>query len=84
MKIEIIVDQELIEQKLTDFNKIHYTKAHSLPMHQSQLYSKLDKDQIRGSILVGVISSEEYLNDNVIEFLKLLKITNSQILLSEY
>ena len=53
-------------------------------MYQSQLYSKLDDDQKRDSILTGEISLEKYPNDHIKEFFKLLKITNSQILTIEY
>ena len=48
------------------------------------MYPKLDIDQIRNSILVGDIISEEYLNEYVKEFLKLLKITDKQPIIIEY
>ena len=77
MKIEIIADWEIIEQELTEFNKTHCIKVHSLLVYQTQLYSKLDEDQMRDLILAGIILSEECSKNNIKEFLKLLKIMNS-------
>jgi len=70
---EFIIKRELIEEKIMTFNRNHFKKAHSTPIYNDKIYNELRNNSIRDKILNGNLSRDECDNDNVYEFLKLLR-----------
>ena len=68
------VDRERIQREKCDYNEAHFKKAHDTIAHKDKIYVQLRDDNIRDKILEGNLSREEYDDERVFKFLKLLKV----------
>ena len=79
--IKTYIKKEHIEQAIADYNTTHYSQALNTPMHQDRIYPKLQQDETRNTILDGTLGRENCDNEDIYQFLKLLK-TNRRNLLN--
>ena len=77
-KIEnIFLDQESIKNAIIEHNKFHFQKAHQTEACKDKIYAKLQEDSVRNRILVGELDRSECDNQNICNFLTLLKRPNN-------
>ena len=66
-------DRRKIEEEIAKYNKKHYRQAFESRAYQDKLYAVLKHDNIRNKILKGSLRREECNDDDVYEFMSLLK-----------
>ena len=66
-------ERETIEEELIKFNRKHFSKAKETAVYKNRIVKLLNKDEIREKILKGTLTREEVQDDNVYNFLKLLR-----------
>ena len=66
-------DRNSIENEIAEYNKQHFWKAYSSNAFKDKIYSKLKVEQIRDKILNRTLNREECDNDDIYEFMWLLK-----------
>ena len=66
-------DKLSIEQEIAKYNKKHFRKAYSSNAYKDRIYMQLKIDQIRDKILNGELERVSCDNNDVFEFLTLLK-----------
>jgi len=66
-------DRASIEEEISNYNKKHFRKAYLSKAFKDKIYTKLQIEQIRDKILNGALKSEECDNEDVYQFMKLLK-----------
>ena len=66
-------DRNSIENEIAKYNKLYFHKAYSSNTFKDKTYSKLKEEHIKDKILNGTLKREEYDNDNVYEFMRLLE-----------
>ena len=66
-------DKQSIEYKIVQYNKKYFRKAYSSNAFKDKIYMQLKLDQIRDKILKGKLKRVSCDNDDVFEFLTLLK-----------
>ena len=64
----------MIEKKLMEYNKEHFSKAYQTKVYQDLIYNKLTENETSNIILNGIISRDDCQSNEVYEFLKLLKL----------
>jgi len=70
--ITTYLDRRSIEDKLLTFNRDHYRKVLNTNVYKDKIYHKFQDNPIRDKILSGTLDSNEYDNEEVFEFLRLL------------
>ena len=78
--IKTLTSRNEIENEIITYNRNHLKQAHHTKTYQDRIYKKSQKNKIRDKILSGTLSREECDDENVFQFLKLLKNHNSQII----
>jgi len=71
--VETYVDRIEIERELVNYNKDHFTQAHTTEAYKDKIYNALSEERVRDRILKGDLQRDECDYDNIYEFLKLLK-----------
>ena len=71
--IRTYIGKEAIEQTLMNHNRKHFTMAHESNMYNDKIYPLLQQDQVRDKILKGRLVEDDCDNEEVFEFLQLLK-----------
>ena len=66
-------DRKSIEEEIAKYNKKHFRKAYSSQAFKDKLYSKLQIEQIRDKILKGTLTRAECDNEDVYQFILLLR-----------
>ena len=59
------------------YNKIHFWKAHQTDVYKDKIYAKLQDNNVRNRILAGELDRSECNNQNINNFLILLKRPNN-------
>ena len=67
------IGKEEIEKAIIKQNTMHFTKAHRSKAYQDKIYNKLQENNTRDKILAGQLTPEDCDNEEVFEFLSLLK-----------
>ena len=57
-----------------NYNLNHFKQAHQSIAYKDRIYNKLKENEVRDKILSERLSQEEYSNEDLYDFLKLLKI----------
>ena len=66
-------DRASIEREIAQHNKKHFRQAYSSKAFQDKIYTQLKCDEVRDKILNGAIKREDCDDQDVYDFLKLLK-----------
>ena len=75
-KIETINQQLDIERNLIEQNKAHHQKVFETKAYKDKLYKQLLIDDTRNKILNRILTREECNDNDIFEFMNLLKILN--------
>ena len=66
-------DRASIEREIAAYNKKHFRQAYSSKAFKDKIYTQLKCDEVRDKILNGAIKREDCDDQDVYDFLKLLK-----------
>ena len=65
--------KEEIENVAIQYNAKHFANTYKSKVWEDKIYLKLQEDEMRNKILAGRLVQEDCNNEDVFEFLKLLK-----------
>ena len=71
--IKTCIGKEDIVNAIMKYNKAHFKKACESKVYQDKIYFRLQDDEIRDKMLIERLAQEECNNEEVYDFLKLLK-----------
>ena len=66
-------DKENIKKNIIEFNKNHYWKAFDSKICNSRMHNNMEYNNVRDKIFQGIITREEYKDNNIYSFVILLK-----------
>ena len=69
----IHIGKESIENAIMTHNRKHFSKAHDTKIYKDKIYKQLQQNHMRDKILQGRLVEEDCDNQEVYDFLKLLK-----------
>jgi len=76
--INTLVNKEKIEEAISQHNTSHYKQAMQTTMYQDQIYNKLQDNEVRNDILDGNLQRSQCDDEDVYQFLTLLKQPENQ------
>ena len=72
------IQKEEIEKEIMNYNLNHFKQAHQLIVYRGKIYNKLKQNDVRDKILSRRLTREECDNEDVFEFLNLLKMSRNK------